>query len=151
MQDLIIKAKSKEELRNLIQKNKDKRIIVEGYDDLVNRAAVEDKRVFMLLNPEIARIKDFKDWRNSGMNDVVCKLAAQNNILIGVDLDNLPENEFARAERLGRIMQNIRFCRKFNAKIMLLSKKLNESELRSIALVLGMSTKQAQESIKNKG
>jgi RNase P/RNase MRP subunit p30 len=147
----IIKAKTKNELNKLISRNfgKYRHIVVEGSNDEVNRAAVESKKVSMLLNPEIQRKRDFSDWRNSGMNDVICRLAAANNVTIGIDLANLPENKFEKAERLGRIMQNIRFCRKFRARMLLFSSKslINDYDLTSIAMALGMSTQQAKESL----
>jgi len=148
---LVIKAKDKPELRKEVSRNygKFKILAVQGSNDEVNRAAVEDKKVDILLNPEIERTYDFSDWRNSGLNDVLCKLASQNDVAIGIDVSILPEERFARAERIGRIMQNIRLCRKFKTKIFIFSGKneLNEHDLRSIALTLGASTQQADESL----
>jgi len=146
---LLIKSKSKNELHRCISQNQGKKLIVLGSNDEVNRAAVESKKVFMLLNPEIERKYDFSDWRNSGLNDVLCKLASQNDVIIGIDLSTLPEERFARAERIGRIVQNIRLCRKFKTKLFIFSSKneFNEHDLRSIAQTLGASTKQAYESL----
>jgi ribonuclease P/MRP protein subunit RPP1 len=148
---LIIKAKTKQELNKLVSRSygKYKFLVVQGSNDEVNRAAVEDKRVDMLLNPEIGRKKDFSDWRNSGLNNVLCKFAAQNKVVIGIDLSTFPENAFELAERLGKIMQNIRFCRKFNARMLIFSSEheINDSNLSSIAMTLGTSTNQAKESL----
>lgn len=148
---LIIKARTKPELNKIISKNyrKFKFIAVSGSNDEVNRAALEDKRVDLLLNPEIERARDFNDWRNSGMNDVLAKFACQNNVIIAVDLSTLPAEKFALAERLGRIMQNIRLCRKFKAKMLIFSSQnqLNDYDAMAIALTLGMSTSQAKNSL----
>jgi ribonuclease P/MRP protein subunit RPP1 len=148
---LIIKARTKNELNVLIARNysKYKHIVVSGSNDEVNRAAVESKKVFMLLNPEIERKKDFGDWRNSGLNDVLCKLASKNNVAIGIDLATLAEDKFEKAERLGRIMQNIRLCRKFNVKMLIFSEKeqLNDADLMAVGMTLGMSTMQAKQAV----
>jgi ribonuclease P/MRP protein subunit RPP1 len=148
---LIIKAKTKSELNKLVSRSygKYKFLAVQGSDDEVNRAAVEDKRVDLLLNPEIERKRDFSDWRNSGLNDVLCRFAAENNVAIGIDLATLPSEKFALAERLGRIMQNIRLCRKFRAKMLIFSseKEINDPDLMSISSALGMSTEQAKNSL----
>lgn len=148
---LIIKAKTKSELNKLVSRNygKYKFLAVQGSDDEVNRAAVEDKGVDMLLNPEIERKRDFSDWRNSGLNDVLCRFAAENNVAIGIDLATMPSEKFALAERLGRIMQNIRLCRKFKTRMLIFSseKEINDPDLMSISLALGMSTEQAKNSL----
>lgn len=148
---LVIKAKTKSELNKIVSRNyrKYKFLAVSGSNDEVNRAALEDKRIDLLLNPEIERTRDFNDWRNSGMNDVLAKFASQNSITIGIDLSTLPNEKFSLAERLGRIMQNIRFCRKFKAKMLIFSSEnsLNDYDLMSIALTLGMSTEQAKNSL----
>lgn len=148
---LIIKAKTKNDLNVLISRNysKYKYLVVSGSNDEVNRAALENKKVFMLLNPEIARKRDFGDWRNSGLNDVLCNLASKNNVSIGIDLSSLPENKFELAERLGRIMQNIRLCRKFNAKMLIFSEKeqMNDSDLMAVGMTLGMPTMQSKQAV----
>ena len=147
---LIIKAKTKSELNNLASRNYGKFIlVVKGSDDEMNRAAVENKKVDVLLNPEINRKYDFSNWRNSGLNNVLCRLAAQNNVTMGIDLSGLPEDRFEKAGRIGRIMQNIRLCRKFKTKMFIFASKqdLNESELMSIILTFGASTQQAKESL----
>ena len=147
---IIIKARTKSELNKFISKSygKYKYLVVQGSNDEVNRAAVEDKRVAMLLDPEIERKRDFSDWRNSGLNDVLCRFASQNNVAIGINLSSLPENKFELAERLGRIMQNIRLCRKFKAKMLIFSEEnINDFDLMSISFALGMSTEQAKESL----
>jgi ribonuclease P/MRP protein subunit RPP1 len=148
---LIIKAKTKSELNKLISRNhgKYKFLAVQGSNDEVNRAALEDKRVDLLLNPEIERTRDFSDWRNSGLNDVLCRFAAQNKVSIGIDLSTFPSEKFSLAERLGRIMQNIKLCRKFKAKMIVFSSEtsINDHDLMSISLALGMSTEQTKTSL----
>ena len=147
---LIIKAKNKSELNILIARNFNKFLLaVQGSNDEVNRAAVENKKVSILLNPEIERRHDFGDWKNSGLNDVLCKLAFQNNVAIGIDLSAIPEDKLEKSLRIGKIMQNIRLCRKFKTKMLIFSskKQMNSSDLMSIAFSLGMSTKQAKESL----
>ena len=148
---LVIKARTKNDLNVLIARNcsKYKHIVVSGGNDEVNRAAVESKKVFMLLNPEAERKKDFGGWRNSGLNDVLCRLASQNNVRIGIDIAAIPENKIEKAERTGRIMQNIRLCRKFNAKMLIFSseKEVNDSDLMAVGMTFGMSTSQAKESV----
>jgi|GEM_PF-1056263 len=150
---VLISADNKQALGNAVSRAYSKKqiIFVLGSNDEVNRAALENKRVSALLNPEQTRKKDFMHSRNSGLNHVLCKLASQNNIAIGIsfeDITNLKGIE--RAERLGRIMQNIMLCRKYNTKILLASFGKNLSscyDLRSLGFSLGMTPSQAKSSL----
>lgn len=155
---LIIKTDNKNELMKKVSSYSARGlpVIVLGSTDEINRAALEDKRVDMLLNPEQERKKDFMHWRNSGLNHVLCKFAFQNNIKIGIGfsyINKLDADE--KALRLGRIMQNIRLARKYKVKLVLASFAESEQdiltpyELKSFALTLGMTPEQANKSLEN--
>ena len=133
-------------------------IIVLGSTDDINRMALEDRRVDLLLCPEETRKKDFMKWRNSGLNHVLCKLANKNNIKIGISFSRL--NRMGSEEKslkIGKIMQNIRLCRKYKVKLILASFAESESdllssyEMKSIGFVLGMTPQQVNESLENAG
>jgi len=155
---IIIKTDRKDELMKRISSNHSRGIpvIVLGSTDEINRKAVEDKRVDMLLSPEENRVKDFVHWRSSGMSNVLCKLASANNIKIGISfsaINSLRGKD--RALRIGRIMQNVRLCRKYKTKLVLATFAKSESELisayslKSIGFVLGMTPDQVIASLKN--
>ena len=88
---VLIKTNDKEELRKEISRanSKQKIIIILGSTDEINRIALEDKRVSMLLSPESDKTKDFMKYRNSGLNQVLCKLAVKNNSFIGISFDSV--------------------------------------------------------------
>ncbi len=155
---LIIRTEKRDELMKKVSSYHAKNIpvIVLGSTDEINRMALEDKRVDMLLSPEELRKKDFMKWKNSGLNHVLCRLAAQNNIKIGISFSAIKHLESKeRSLRLSRIMQNIILCRKYSTKIVLASFAESESdllspyELRSLGIVMGMTPKQANESLEN--
>jgi RNase P/RNase MRP subunit p30 len=157
---IIIKTDSRNELMSKLSKFSAKKmpIIVLGSTDEINRMALEDKRVDMLLCPEETRKKDFMKWRNSGLNHVLCKLCQKNNIKIGISFSRLNKmSSDEKSLKIGKIMQNIRLCRKYKAKIILASFAESESdllsiyELKSIGLILGMTPQQVNESLENIG
>jgi len=157
---LIIKTEKRDELMRKVSSSHAKNIpiIILGSDDNINRMALEDKRVSMLLSPEEMRKKDFMKWKNSGLNHVLCRFAAENNIKIGISYSAIKRLEpKERALRISRIMQNIKLCRKYNTKLVLASFAESENdllspyELRSLGIVLGMTPKQANESLENAG
>ena len=153
---LIINTESRPELMSKISKLHSKKlpIIVLGSTDEINRAALEDKRVDMLLSPEEKKKKDFMHFRNSGLNHILCRFASQNNIKIGISFSSLARNSGKELSlRLGRIMQNIMICRKYRTKLVIASfaespeQLASPYELKSLGFSLGMTPSQANESL----
>jgi len=150
---ILINSRNKQDLSNQISKAfmLKKPIFVLGSNDEVNRAALENKKVSCLLSPEYERKKDFMHSRDSGLNQVLCKIAVKNNAAIGINFNDLHEDKKETALRIGRIIQNIRFCSKYKVKVLMasFSKKPEEMvsayDLRSFCSTLGMNTKMAKE------
>ena len=124
-------------------------VLLQGGDDKVNRLALSCKFVDILLDPHMNRRKDFMHHRDSGLNQVLCKLAKERDIAIGFSFSailkskNLPED-------LGRIIQNIKLCRKYKLRMLVASFAKNQNEQRNIQdiqsffKVLGMTGKELQ-------
>jgi len=127
--DIISSSPSK--LRSDIQKCKNL-VVVQGGDEKVNRLAVENRKVDVLLSPEKNNKKDFMFFRNSGLNQVLCKLAFKNNIAIGFSFsDVLNARGKERSKILGRMAQNVKLCRKYKVKMVFSSFAKNKYELRN--------------------
>ncbi|HLC57693.1 MAG TPA: RNase P subunit p30 family protein [Candidatus Nanoarchaeia archaeon] len=116
------------------------KIAVEGYNEEVNKAALENKKVVMLVNPERYFEKDFMDQRGAGLNDVLCRLAAKNNIAIALDIDYLLGlRDEEKVNKLGKIMQNIRLCNKYHVKTVIFDRVgRNKKDLKGFGACLGM-------------
>ncbi len=153
----VLDTQSKDELRKEISRasSKGQKIVVLGSSDEINRIAVSDKRVSMLLNPEGTRTKDYLHYRSSGLNQVLCRLAIQNKVAIGISFSALRlQKGISRADRIGRVMQNIDLCRKYKTPLVLASfgkKPSDPYTLRSLGLSLGMTTDQAKASLEHAG
>ncbi len=137
------------EARKQIQKLKKegKQIIVLAQDPEFNRKIVEIPDVDILLSPEIHNRKEPLKQRDSGLNEILCKIAAKNNIKIGIDLDaikKLPDEN--KASVLGRLQQNIMICKKTKTEITLLG-KYDKKDAFSFLLTLGASTEQAKKAV----
>jgi len=131
---VIITAGNKNELfrKAKLEKEKGKTVIFEGSSDEMNRNALECKSIDILLSPEKFSRKDGMHSRNSGLNHVLCNIASENNISIAINFsDILSLEKEERARRIGKIMQNIKLCRKFKTKIFIASFARNPRELRN--------------------
>ncbi|MDP1694611.1 MAG: RNase P subunit p30 family protein [Candidatus Woesearchaeota archaeon] len=122
--------------------------IVEGISEEKNRKAVENKQVDILLAPERIGRKDRLNQRDSGVNDILCKFARDNDVAIGFSFADLLNSKF-RAVLLGRMMQNVRLCRKYKVRMVLASFAKDPWEMRTaydllaFGQVLGMTPKEA--------
>ena len=108
-----------------------------------NRDLFERKNI-VVYGLELSKRSDFIYNRNSGLNQVLCKLANKNNVTVGFSFSEiLNSDRFLRARIIGRMMQNIRLCRKYKVKTFFGSFAAkpyglrSEHELRSFARVLG--------------
>ena len=123
-------------------------VIVKSSDK--NRAVFEHLKPDVIFSLEDSPKPDHIYFRNSGLNQVYCKYAKKNNIIIGISFD-LILNSKNRVKILGRVMQNIRLCKKYKVPIAICSftsnpyVMRNPSDLKSLGISLGMNTKQAKD------
>tara|TARA_Y100000310_G_scaffold193072_1_gene193030 strand:+ start:647 stop:1156 length:510 start_codon:yes stop_codon:yes gene_type:complete len=139
--------------RRVLNKQR-KPVVVLGGDEDINRAAVECKNVDVLLCPERNRKGDGLHQRRSGLNQVLCKLARKNKVAIGFSFNLvLSAKGKERAKIIGRMRQNVRLCRKYQADMVLGSFAARKYELRSrdclkaFGFVLGMTGKEVKNAL----
>ena len=146
---MIINTTSLQQARKQIQQlKKDKQqVIVKAQSLEFNRKILEIKDVDIITDLEQHERKDYMKQRDSGLNEILCKLAKQNNIKIGINLKpiiSLPEKN--KAIILARIKQNIILCKRTKTQIIILDKeKFTKQEIISFMQTLGASTQQAKE------
>ena len=144
----IINTNNINQARKQIQElKKDKQqVIIQAQDDVFNRKILENKDVDILLSPELHDRKDFLKQRDSGLNEILCKLAKQNNIKIAIDINQLKkQNPKQKAIILSRIKQNIQLCKRTKTQIIIYPKNsFTKQEVISFFLSLGASTQQAK-------
>lgn len=136
-------------------KNRYKLIIVLGIDNEISRFVVEKGQINVLLSPEYGRTHDFMHYRNSGLNQVICKLATDNKIAMGINFSEIFEmkDNKEKALRIGRIMQNIELCSKYRTKMLMASfaktpeQMVSASDMINFAMAIGMTPGQAKESL----
>ena len=138
----IISAKNPSDINKSV-KNGYFNIVIGGNEE-INRRALENKNIRLLLDPE-TNDEDFMHSRNSGLNQVLAKLAKKNNAAIGFSINRLLKisNE-ERTDLLGKIMQNIMLCNKYKVKMYIINfinndlDKRNINDLKDLGLTLGM-------------
>ncbi len=138
MERVILREKNFSKLKELVKKNKDKEVIFSSDDDVLNRKVLEKLQINILLI-NLERRKDFSKQRNSGLNDVMAKIAKKKNIQIGINLDELIYS-INRERVVSRLRQNVRLCNRNKIQMKFIQGKENRDlvVLKSLGLVLGM-------------
>ncbi|MEM3113465.1 MAG: RNase P subunit p30 family protein [Candidatus Pacearchaeota archaeon] len=117
-----------------------KEIIVVAKDMDFNRKILENKKIDVLLFSGYFGNRKKLKQRDSGLNHILCRIAKENGISIGINFsDFLGKDSFKLSELLSSTMQNIRLCRKFGVKILIFNTAgRDKSEITSFFLTLGM-------------
>ena len=142
----IINTTNLNEARKQIQlakKNKQE-IVIQAQDDVFNRKILENKEVDILLSPESHDRKDKLKQRDSGLNEIHCKLAKKNNIKIAINLNHLKkQDKKQKSITLSRIIQNIKLCKRTKTQIIFIPKQSKQDTLSFFTILKG-STQQAK-------
>ena len=126
------------------------KIAVLGRDNEFNRRMIEKTDIDFLVSPECGNRRDSLNQRDSGLNHVVAREAKKRKIGIVIDFEDVAEmkDRKEKALRLGRIMQNVRVCRRAGCKMELWGCD-DKKALVSFGFSLGMSSQQVTEATKD--
>lgn len=141
-------ARNPKELYNLANRRRMFDVLlVHGGDLELNRLACETPQVDILTHPENKR-------NDSGLNQVLAKLAAENNVAIEINFrEILLATKRTRSMIEKSMTQNIRLTKKFHAPIIVSSGAISHWELRgpltlvSMASQLGLDLKDAKDCV----
>jgi len=103
-----------------------------------NRFFIEKKKADVLFSLEDGKREDFMHHRASGLNHVLCSLANKNKVVVGFSFNLLLRNKKNLHKLLGRMMQNIRLCRKFKVKTLIGSFAERPFEMRGAKDILAL-------------
>lgn len=141
----MINTQNIEEVKHLLKKTEPLKVVLAQNDDF-NRKIMEHGKFDILLSIEKGNRKNGIRQTDSGLNHVLAKIASKNNIAIGIDLEEIKRLEpKQKAERLSKIKQNIKICRKAKTRLAVKTQSLEES--RSFLISIGTSTQQIKETI----
>ena len=143
----MINTKNINEARKEIQKlvGSSEKVVVHAQDDDYNRKIFEIRGINMVVGLELGG-RDRLKQRDSGMNEVIAKLAKSNGIVIGIEVSSIRKlDSLEKGKVLGRIRQNIDLCKRTGARIVVLGADRREAS--GFIVSLGGSTMQAKNSI----
>jgi RNase P/RNase MRP subunit p30 len=150
---MIINTTNLDEIRKQIQKLKKENqlIVIKAQDEEFNKKIFEIPGVNVLLSPEIHNRKEPLKQRDSGLNEHLCRLAKENNVKIGIDINEIQRlDKKEKARTLARIMQNIQLCKRTGTQIIFYpEKQYKKQDVLSFFLSLKGSTNMARNAVEN--
>ncbi|MDI6825751.1 MAG: RNase P subunit p30 family protein [Candidatus Aenigmarchaeota archaeon] len=128
-----LEAKTTEELKKLVLIRREYDILlVRGSDLLLNRKAVQTKEVDILTHPEYNR-------KDSGLNHVMAKLAAKNNVAIEINFrEILQSSKGTRSHIIHNISENVKLCKKYKTPIIICSGAVSHWQLKDPKVLMSM-------------
>ncbi len=121
--------------------------IIKAQNDVFNRSILEYGKFDVLLSIESSERKDSLRGIDSGMNEILARIAAKNKVAIGLDLEELRNlSKMQKASRLSKIRQNIRLCRKTGTRLAILGIK-DKRDAKDLLISLGASTVQVSRAL----
>lgn len=122
----IIEADDWGELKRKIGKFRDEYtvLIFSGGNEKLNRKAVSDPRIDILLHPG-------KNRNDSGFDEPMAKKAAENNVAIGLDFKQIPENQKQRVHKFSNWRKNLSLCEKHNTPYLITTNPEEVYDLRA--------------------
>ncbi len=110
-------------------------VILQSSDYEMNRYAVENSLVEGLMDVELSAKMDKLHYRTSGLDDVLCKTMAKANICYMINF-----RTFAKSDRkeiiFGRMLQNVKLCRKYSVSIRITSGALEKIEEKDKSILI---------------
>ena len=119
-----------------------------------DRASIESGKISIIYGLEESYERDYLHQRKSGLNRIMCELARKNGIAIGFSYGALLGRDIpASTLIMGRMMQNIVLCRKYNVKTIIGSFSQNPfgmrspHDVKSLFAMMGMDSKTIESSL----
>ena len=125
---VLVKEKNKNKLNKLIDQIRSKGflVLVEASEDDYNRFVLERTKAEMIFGLEMSGKRDKMHYRRSGLDQVLCKITKEKGKIIAFNFKKILDKVV-----LGRMIQNLRFCRKYKVKTLLGSFASKPEEMKS--------------------
>ncbi len=126
--------------------------IVEGGKSLEDNRKLIERKMSIFLSPEKNINKNSVKFLDTGLNHVICKIATDRIIAIGISFSSLLNSENVSLT-LTKLRYNIKLCKKYKTKIIIGSFAENMFEMRSMkdlmafGRVIGLNEKEAKEAL----
>jgi hypothetical protein len=132
---VLVTGKSKKEyLKNIkIAKKKKLLVLAKPETEELLRFLIERTEVDLIFGMEKINPKDSVHFPRGGLDQVICKLAADNNKILAFSFNDIlnSKDNLVRAKLMNRIRFNIKLCKKYKVKTFFSNFAKDKMEMRS--------------------
>ena len=132
---VLVTGKSKKDYLKNIKKAKQKKLLVLAKPETEEmlRFLIERTAVDIIFGMEKINPKDSVHFPRGGIDQVICKLAADNGKVLAFSFNDIlcAKDVLIRAKLMNRMRFNIKLCKKYKVKMFFSSFAKNKMELRS--------------------
>lgn len=131
---VLLASSNKKELLAKIQEAKKKKmlVILQPKNEDLLRFALEKTSAEMIIGQELLNKEDSLHFPRGGLDQVTCKIAAVKGKIIGFSFREILEAEGSeRSKLMGRMLFNLKLCRKYKLKVFFGNFSNNIWEMRS--------------------
>jgi RNase P/RNase MRP subunit p30 len=125
-----IVAKNPKELLSALRKTKGLKVYKVSSEEML-RFALEKTSVDVIFGMELVNPRDHTHYARGGLDQIVCRIAASKGKTFGFSFSSIL-NSRNRAKLLGRMMLNLKLCKKYGVKVVFGNFSLIKSEMRSL-------------------
>jgi RNase P/RNase MRP subunit p30 len=117
---VLIKGKDKRKVLKEIKEGKRKglMVIVRPESEEILRFVLEKTEADMVFGQELINPEDSVHFRRGGLDQITCKIAFNKNKMIGFSFRDILEAK-DRSKLLGRMLLNVKLCKKYKVKMFL--------------------------------
>lgn len=119
---VLVEEKNGKEILKKIKEGKKKglMVVVKVENEEVLRFVLEKTPADMVVGQELINLSDSVHFRRGGLDQIICKIAKEKGKVIGFSFREILRSEGReRSKLIGRMMFNIKLCRKYNVKVFL--------------------------------
>lgn len=128
---VLVKGSNKKDILKATREGKKKGslVAVRIESEEILRFVLEKTEADLVFGQELMISKDSVHFRRGGLDQVVCKIAAKRGKTIGFSFRDLLISE-DKSKLMGRMMFNLKLCKKYRVKVVFSNFSENEWELR---------------------
>ena len=139
--DLFMKFSIVKSIKDI--KGKKEPVFIESASYKELRQAVEKNMVNGLIHTEFYPKKDSVHYRRSGIDDILARFMGEKKVKYVIDIKTILESEYPEVS-LGRVIQNIMLCKKYNVDVVVVNSEFDGEIIISFLECLGMEKRKAK-------
>ena len=118
----LVEGKNRKQVAKEIRERKKRKlmVVVKPANEEILRFVLEKTEADMVFGQELVNPEDSMHFRRGGLDQVICKIAANRKKIVGFSFREILDSEGKeRSKLIGRMMFNVKLCKKYGVRVFL--------------------------------